>query len=244
MRGRAAGRRVAYITDEPGQRRPVADHWTPDHEASRDTTRIEAFSDAVIAIMLTLLAVELLQFDAAAARRDGLAAALVGQWPSYFAFALTFLVVGQIWMTHHNLWRYIARVDQGVGVLNLLLLLSVSAIPFAAKVLAASLAGLPPGVQKLATGIYSATMLAQAIAFNLILWWARRRDLLERVDDRLFRAIARRYLGGPAIHTGALVLAFVSPRLSLACYLGVVALYLWPGAGDLPAGRARAPTAG
>lgn len=216
--------------------------WRPGHEAPRDTTRIEAFSDAVFAIMLTLLAVELLQFDPGAARDRGLAAVLARMWPSYLAFGLTFFVNGQIWMTHHNLWRYIARVDQGISILNLLLLLCTAVVPFVARVLGESFAGLSERDQALAAALYSATMLGQAIVFNLVLWWSRWQRLLhDDVSDALFRAIALRFLAGPSVYAAALLLSFRSPMLGMACYIGVIALYLWPGAGDLPAGRQHAP---
>jgi uncharacterized membrane protein len=218
--------------------------WGLGHEAARGTTRIEAFSDAVIAIMLTLLAVELLQFNVEDARKLGLLPALAKKWPSYLAFLLTFLVVGQIWVTHHNLWRYIARVDQGIAILNLLLLAFVAATPFVAQVLAESLARLSTAEQSRAAALYSAVMLGQAVAFNLVLWWSHwQRLCYPEVDDNLHRAILRRYLIGPAVYAMALGASFVSPIAGLACYLGVIVAYLWPGPGDLPAGRERADTA-
>jgi len=217
--------------------------WNRRNEAARDTGRIEAFSDAVIAIMLTLLAIELLSFDADTAKRVGLVSALLQNWPSYFAFGLTFLVIGQIWLTHHNLWRYIARVDQGIAILNLLLLAFVAITPFAARVLAESLAQLDGAEQRHAAAFYSAVMLGQAIAFNLVLWWSHWQKLCyDDVDDELHRAILRRYLIGPVVYASAVALSFYSPVAGLACYLGVIAAYLWPGAGDLPPGRKRAET--
>lgn len=212
--------------------------WRPGREASRGTERIEAFSDAVIAIMLTLLAVELLKFDPDAAREHGLLASLAEKWPSYLAFSLTFFVVGQIWLTHHNLWRYIARVDQGVCIINLLLMVFVAVTPFAAQVLADSFAALSTADQRLAASLYSSVMLGQALAFNGLLWWARRRRLMdERVDATLYSAIARRYLYGPSIYAVALLAGLVMPALGMACYVAVILLYLLPGAGDLPSGR-------
>jgi len=215
--------------------------WSLRNEAARDTSRIEAFSDAVIAIMLTLLAIELLRFDPGRARQVGLLNALLENWPAYFAFGLTFLVIGQIWLTHHNLWRYIARVDQGIAILNLLLLAFVAMTPFAAQVLAESLAKLELAEQRHAAAFYSAVMLGQAIAFNLVLWWSHWQKLCyEEVDDGLHRAILKRYLIGPVVYAAAVAFSFYSPIAGLACYLGVIAAYLWPGAGDLPAGRKRA----
>lgn len=218
--------------------------WSLRNEAARDTGRIEAFSDAVIAIMLTLLALELLRFDIGRVKAIGLMPALGENWPSYFAFGLTFMVIGQIWITHHNLWRYIERVDQGIAILNLLLLGFVAITPFAAQVLAQSLAQLSTAEQRHAAAFYSAVMLGQAIAFNLVLWWSHWQKLCyEEVDDALHRAILRRYLIGPAVYAAALALSFVSPIAGLACYLGVIVAYLWPGAGDLPSGNARAEKA-
>ncbi|MBB3475744.1 TMEM175 family protein [Sphingomonas sp. BK345] len=215
--------------------------WRPGHEPARDTSRIEAFSDAVIAIMLTLLAIEMLQFDPVLARRVGLINALTQKWPSYFAFLLTFLVIGQIWITHHNLWRYVERVDQGISIINLLLLAFVALTPFGAQLLAESLVDLPRDQACIAAALYSSIMLGQAVAFNLLLWWAHRQCLLhDDVDDDLYRAIARRYLFGPALYAAALLLSFFSPQVGLACYLGVILLYLFPGAGDLPSGRVSA----
>ncbi len=229
---------------DPADRNRQRPRWSLRNEAARDTARIEAFSDAVIAIMLTLLAIELLRFDVDKARQVGLFPALAENWPAYFAFSLTFLVIGQIWMTHHNLWRYIARVDQGIAILNLLLLAFVAITPFAAQVLAESLAQLPGTEQRHAAAFYSAVMLGQALAFNLVLWWSHWQKLCyEEVDDALHRAILRRYLIGPVVYAAALALSFYSPVAGLACYLGVILAYLWPGAGDLPSGSERADKA-
>lgn len=66
-------------------------------------------------------------------------AALAHEWPAYLAYTISFLIIGQVWLTHHNMWRYTARVDQVLLFLNLLLLLFVAVIPFAAALLAAHL---------------------------------------------------------------------------------------------------------
>ncbi|MEU5949177.1 TMEM175 family protein [Micromonospora sp. NPDC047465] len=69
--------------------------------------RAEAFSDTVIAIVLTLMAIELLRRQEEGG--DELGASLLRGWPAYLAYAITFTIVGQVWLTHHNMWRYVER---------------------------------------------------------------------------------------------------------------------------------------
>ncbi|MEH2172766.1 TMEM175 family protein [Nostoc sp.] len=204
-------------------------------EQSRGSERLEAFSDAVIAIVLTVLSVQLFEIDTHALQQDGIAKVLLHEWPSLVAFVLTFLVVGQIWITHHNLWRYIEKVDQVLLVINLSLLLFVAIIPLPARLLAEELKSTNVVDQQAAAACYAATALGQAVLFNLCLWWAHRRRLLsDAVNEDLYRAIRRRYLFGPSIYLFALLVVLISPWISIISYLGVVGLYVWPGAGDLP----------
>jgi uncharacterized membrane protein len=130
-----------------------AQRWLPRHGQSRGSGRLEAFSDAVIAIMLTMLSLQLIELDPHAIERAGLGQALLGQWPTFFAFAITFLVVDQIWITHHNMWRYIARVDQSMLIINLALLLSIVVIPVAARLLAQGITSLDSPDGRLAAGL-------------------------------------------------------------------------------------------
>jgi uncharacterized membrane protein len=142
--------------------------WSVGRERQRGTERLEAFSDAVIAIMLTLLSLQLLEFDPRAIERAGIAQTLLHQWPAFLAFLLTFLVVGQIWVTHHNLWRYIDKTDQGLLVVNLILLLFVAVIPFAARLLAEAMKSFDTANGRLAAGSYAAISLGQAISFRRV----------------------------------------------------------------------------
>lgn len=208
-------------------------------EMARDASRVEAFSDAVIAIVLTLMAVELLQLEQLDVRHHGgLPGALAHEWPSYLAYVITFAIVGQVWLTHHNMWRYVVRVDQMLLVLNLALLLFVAAIPFTADLLSENLRGSVPD-QRFTAALYAGTVVGEALFFNLSWWWARRRHLLHPdLDPRLARAVARRFLLGPLLYVVAFAVVFVDPILSLFAYLLLVALYLIRGPGDLPpAGR-------
>lgn len=114
--------------------------WVRGRERERDSARVEAFSDAVIAIVLTLMSVELFGLVPKDSDED-LATVLAHEWPAYLAYVISFLIVGQIWLTHHNMWRYVERVDQTLLTLNLALLLFVAPIPWTASLLAEHLRG-------------------------------------------------------------------------------------------------------
>ncbi|EQA36460.1 PF06736 family protein [Leptospira inadai serovar Lyme str. 10] len=95
-------------------------------------TRMEAFSDAVYAIALTILVLEL---KIPTVEPDRLFQATLGQLPKLFAFILSFLIVGQYWVAHHSMLNLIKRVDHASLWLNLLLLLFVCFIPYPAGIL-------------------------------------------------------------------------------------------------------------
>src|SRR5215470_20063356 len=97
-----------------------------------ETNRVEAFSDGMFAIAITLLILELKVPTPAAGR---LTAALLRQWPSYLAFLLSFAFIGIMWMNHHRMFTHIRRSNYTLLVLNLLLLLGITAVPFPTAVL-------------------------------------------------------------------------------------------------------------
>ncbi|WP_089010646.1 TMEM175 family protein [Micromonospora inositola] len=206
---------------------------------ARDASRVEAISDGIFAVVLTVMAVELLQYGPARASGKALPDALAQAWPSYLAYVITFAIVGHIWLAHHNMWRYVVRVDQTMLVFNLLLLLFVAAIPFTADLLSDNLRS---GVteQRLTAVLYVGTMLGEALFFNLSWWWARRRRLLHPdLDPRLARAVSRRFMLRPLLYLIAFAFVFVDPILSLFLYLAFVGLFLIRGPGNLP-GSSRA----
>ncbi|MFE9690488.1 TMEM175 family protein [Micromonospora sp. NPDC005806] len=206
---------------------------------TRDATRVEAISDGIFAVVLTVMAVELLQNGPARASGKALLDALTQAWPSYLAYVITFLIVGTIWLAHHNMWRYVVRVDQVLLMLNLLMLLFVAAIPFTADLLSDNLrAGATE--QRLTAALYLGTLLGESLFLNLSWWWARRRGLLHPdLDPRLSRAVALRLLIRPFFFVIAFAFVFVDPILSLLLYLGLIVLFLFHGPGNLPRSAGR-----
>src|SRR5215471_14225643 len=124
-----------------------------------ETSRIEAFSDGLFAIAATLL---ILEVKIPSPTQTILARQLLQRWPSYVAFLLSFLFIGIMWINHHRLFTHIKRSDNGLLILNLLLLLGVTAVPFPTAVLAIHLRG--PGART-AAALFNGTYVVIAIFF-------------------------------------------------------------------------------
>src|SRR5262245_50935568 len=119
-----------------------------------ETARVEAFSDGVFAIAITLL---ILEIKIPHQQEHGhLADALVKQWPSYLAFFLSFVYIGVMWINHHRMFTHFKRANDVLLVLNLLLLLGVSVVPFPTAVLAEHLGG--PD-ERMAAIVYNTTFV-------------------------------------------------------------------------------------
>jgi uncharacterized membrane protein len=190
-----------------------------------DTTRLEAFSDGVFAIAITLLVLEI---AVPHVTDESLARELGDEWPSFFGFGLSFITIGIMWMNHHALFRDIERVDHVLLVLNLLLLLGVSFVPFATALLAENLEESDP--RRVATLVYAGTFTTTATLFNAIWLYASRGNrLIDRhTSTARVRARTMRYLPGPFLYAAGLPLAFVMPWLTLGLYVILAALYLLP----------------
>ena len=130
------------------------------------TSRVEAFSDGVFAIAITLLILEIRVPDASEGR---LAHALFQQWPSFASYGVSFLVIGIIWVNHHGVFRYVVRVDRVVLFLNLGLLLAVSFLPFPTALFARYVRDGGSNAH-VAAFVYSATMTHLSVTWS-ILWW-------------------------------------------------------------------------
>jgi len=183
-----------------------------------DTGRLEAFSDGVFAIAITLL---ILEVRVEQGPEESLAAALHHALPEIGAFVVSFLQIGIMWANHHALFRLIGRVDQLLLLFNLVLLGCVSFLPFPTQLVAEHTGG---SDARTAVLLYGGTLTANAIAFNLI-WWrvVRARLLVDGVQPAFVRDVTIRYLIGLALYAAAMLLAFVSP---LAAILVTVALAL------------------
>jgi uncharacterized membrane protein len=201
---------------------------TPATEA-KETGRIEAFSDGVFAIAVTLLVLELrVPQLAEEATNAELWAALLIRWPSYLAYLVSFATILIVWVNHHRIFTIIQRSDSRFLFLNGLLLLVVTTIPFPTALLAEFLQKPSATV---ACAIYTGTYVLLALAFNAFWRYAsyRNRLLARTVSPEQVAAISRSLIFGPVSYFVAFALAFVNAYASFALCM-LLAIY-WALAG-------------
>jgi TMEM175 potassium channel family protein len=187
------------------------------------TSRLEAFSDGVLAIAITLLVIEIHPPELHQGQR--LAPALWAQWPSYLAYLVSFLTIGVIWLNHHRVFEQVARVDGPLLLLNLNLLLWTALIPFPTAVVAKHLRDTGEAAQT-AAALYCGVLLLTSFAFAGLFAWVTHDDrLLERPPPPgVVHAARLRFMVGLVVYAVAFALAWVSAPLALAL-CGLMALY-------------------
>ena len=190
-----------------------------------ETTRVEAFSDGVFAIAITLL---ILEIKVPSAGSGQLAAQLLRQWPSYVSFVISFAFIGIMWMNHHRLFTHIKRSDDLLLIFNLLLLLGVTWVPFPTSVLAAHLG--QPG-QRTAALLFNSTYFVIAVFFNVLWRYAASRNcrlLAADVDRAAVAKISEQYAFGPAMYLVCVALGWVSVPASLGLNVALACFFALP----------------
>lgn len=185
------------------------------------TTRVEAFSDGVFAIAITLL---ILEIKVPPAGEGPLGAALLARWPSYVAYVVSFLTIGIMWANHHNVMDHVRRADRGLLLVTVFFLMAVSFIPFPTAVLAEHLHDTPAGDQRTAALFFGACYCAMAVAFNALWRYALGRGLVADPAHPGARAITNSFRTGPAAYVACTLLALASVPASLAGF-AALALY-------------------
>lgn len=178
----------------------------------KETGRVEAFSDGVFAIAITLLVLDLKLPQSS--DRENLLSVLLKQWPTFVAFLNSFITILIIWMNHHNLFNNIKRTDNLFMLTNGLLLLCVTFLPFPTSLVAEYFgrAG-----ETTAAALYSGTFLMMSFAFNILWRYAsyRHRLLSKNVTAEQIESINRQYLAGPTFYGLSFILAFMNVSASL-----------------------------
>lgn len=191
------------------------------------TGRIEAFSDGVIAVAITLLVLDLRVPQPIGG--DTLAHRLGELWPNYLAYVISFLAIGIMWVNHHAMLRRLRVVDHTVLLLNLLLLLCIVALPFTTSLFATYLDAHAGG--HLAALVYAGSFLVTSVAFFALqcVLLLRRPHLLRQALTPLQRRaiLARGAIAIPVYLLAALV-GLLSPYLTLAICIALGIFYFLP----------------
>jgi uncharacterized membrane protein len=195
----------------------------------RDTMRLVAFSDAVFAITITLLVLEIKP----PANNKDLLHDLLALWPSYLAYAVTFLFIGQVWANHHVMFDHIRTADRTVLLLNTLLVMVVAFLPFATSVLAGALRS--GDGQRTAVVFYGIAFDLTALTFNAVWQYACRHRLIsEALDTAGATAIGRRFQLAVAWLAAGVLLGAALPVLGVVVIAAFNAYYWLPIRGETP----------
>jgi uncharacterized membrane protein len=189
--------------------------------------RLEAFSDGVIAVAITVLALDLPIPEPKGGR--SLAHELVVRWPSFAAFAVSFLTIGIVWINHHAMLARLAQVDHRTLLLNLLLLLSVCLLPFSTSLMADYLKATDG--ERLAAGIYAGSFLLMSVLFfamQVHVLRIRPQLLRRRITPEVRDAVLRRNAVGLLPYFVATAMAAASPYATLAITAAVAVFYAVP----------------
>jgi uncharacterized membrane protein len=172
--------------------------------------RLVFFSDAVFAIAITLLALEIqLPVEATGLSNLQLTNSLVEIWPRYLSFMISFLVIGNFWIAHHRRFRFVTRYDTRLLLLNLLMLMCIAFIPFPTSVLSEN-------GNRTAT-IFYALSIAVTGLMSAVLWWyvSRENRLIgNTIDARTARRHLLSILTIPVVFLLSIGIAYINPDLA------------------------------
>ena len=195
--------------------------------ATMSTSRLEAFSDAVIAVAITLLVLDLRVPSPAGT--ESLARHLAGQWPSFAAYLVSFLTIGVIWINHDAMLRRLASADHSILTFNVLLLMCIVVLPFTTSLMAEYLTA--PAGQHLAAVTYGGSFLVFALVFLAMqrhVLINRAHLLREPTPPALRRSILRRTAVGVLPYLVATLGGLLSPYFTLAVSAAVAVFYSLP----------------
>jgi uncharacterized membrane protein len=183
-----------------------------------ETGRLETFADGVFAIAATLL---ILNVDASCETPCDLRAQVLHAWPSYAAYAASFVTMGIIWANHHSVMNQIGRANRTFLMLTVLFLMVVAFVPFPTRLVADHIGDPIVANQRTAVVVYGITFTLTAVMFNVLWFYAIRRGQLLRADadPRVVRGISRTFVLGPWTYVALTLVALISPKLGAIGFL-------------------------
>ena len=183
-----------------------------------ETGRLETFADGVFAIAATLL---ILNVDVSCETPCDLRAQVLHAWPSYVAYAASFVTMGIIWANHHTVMNQIGRADRTFLMLTVLFLMVVAFVPFPTRLVAEHIGDPLIANERTAVAVYGITFTLTAVMFNVVWFYASRGGRLLRADadPRVVRGISRTFVVGPWVYLGLTLAALISPKVGAIGFL-------------------------
>ncbi len=181
----------------------------------KETSRIEAFSDGIFCVAITLLAIEIGVDVRDSETNIGLAHSLIHLWPKYLAYITSFVNVLLAWIGHHGLFKNLRNTDHFVMISNGLLLMFIALVPFPTKTLGLFLLS---GAFKAAVIFYTGYFVLISIAFRL-LWYAATRNkelLIHQITQKEIKKITKNENIGLICNSLILLFSFINPWIALA----------------------------
>jgi len=203
---------------------PVSESADPDIGMNID--RVEAFSDGVFAVAVTLLILNLQPPHLQNADSPSLLIEqLLSQWPSYLSYVISFVSIGAVWITHHQMLKYARQVDAGMQTLNLLFLMFITLTPFTTSLLAQYIQ--QPDKLRIALVIYGGTWEGNGICFAGLWAYMRRMKLLKpTVSPDLIRKMTLSATMGTIGGSLGILFALIAPPVSFFIFIAITVAYL------------------
>jgi uncharacterized membrane protein len=189
-----------------------------------ESGRVEAFSDGVFAIALTLLVLDLVVPES----RGDFAHDLGHHWQSYVAYLGAFLTISAVWINHHDAFTRVKAVDPRLMVINLGVLLIASIMPFPTAVISSAMQHGNRHDQIVAVAVYAGVGVLLALSWNGLYYYLARTPklLVDPADVEYMRAGRRRSVVTLVLFPVAALLAFIEPVIALVAFLAVAVFFI------------------
>ncbi len=194
----------------------MADPEERDIESGTEIERTVYFSDAVFAIAITLLALDLeVPEIPAGSVATELPGRLLEIWPRFLSFVLSFVIIGNYWMAHHRTFRYIRGYDRRLLFMNILFLMWVVLMPFSSSLLGEY------GGEQISVVLYSDKMAVAGLTLSRLWWYAQSNPHLVApdVDPRLVRYNNLRALIVPLVFLLSIGVSFLNVNAAKLCWV-------------------------
>jgi len=192
------------------------------------TTRLEAFSDGVFAIAITLLIIEIKVPSHDTLKEETLMQYIFHHWPKYFAYVFAFINIGIYWVNHHYFFKLFERTDHVFNLLNVFFLMTIAFVPYPAGILGEYIMEVEHRESAISFFIFS--MWIPAFAWLLMWLYAGHKKRLTdpRLSETFTKKLTRLYFLSNALYIFSFLISLVNPVAGIAVSMGLTLLYLLP----------------